>query len=151
VTEPTKPTKKKSPAKKTTSRPRRPKAPAALESFNPATGDVMRTIATTPPGDVQEIVAQARKVAPEWASISPEGRAHILKQVGHRIYDLMDEIIETVHTENGKPRLEALTHDIMPTLILLTYFTRMSPRHLRPEKVGRFVGPLLTGTSARVE
>jgi acyl-CoA reductase-like NAD-dependent aldehyde dehydrogenase len=142
------------PSKKTTARKKtssRRREPATLASFNPATGETMRRIPTTPSRDVSEIVAQARKVAPEWADISPQGRAHIMKRVRYRLYELMDEVIETVSAETGKPRTEALTHDVMPTLLLLLYLERAAPKALKPEKIARLMGPILAGSSARIE
>jgi acyl-CoA reductase-like NAD-dependent aldehyde dehydrogenase len=140
--------KKTAARKKTTARRREA---ATLKSFNPATGEVMRRVPTTPSGDVKELVAQARKVAPEWADISPEGRAHIMKSVRYRLYELMDEVVETVSAETGKPRTEALTHDVMPTLLLLLYLERSAPKALKPERIARVMGPLLAGSSARIE
>lgn len=140
--------KKTTARKKSTSRRREP---ATLASFNPATGELMRRVPTTPSRDVREIVSQARKVAPEWADISPEGRAHIMKRVRYRLYELMDEIVETVSAETGKPRTESLTHDVMPSLLLLLYLERAAPKALKPQRIARIMGPLLAGSSARIE
>ena len=92
-----------------------PRPNGTLKSFNPRTGEVIAEIQPTHPEEVAEIVDHARKVAPEWAAIAPEGRAHILSEVRYRIYELTDEIVETVSAENGKPRAEALAHDVVPT------------------------------------
>ena len=144
---PKKTTKRKTTARKTTRR----KEPTTLNSFNPATGQVLDEIATTPAGDVAEIVAQARKVAPEWADISPQGRAHIMRRVRYRVYELMDEIVEVVSKETGKPRTEALTHDVMPTLLLLLYLERVTPKALKPERMMTLLGPILAQSRARIE
>ncbi|HWL66161.1 MAG TPA: aldehyde dehydrogenase family protein [Actinomycetota bacterium] len=123
----------------------------SLKSFNPRTGEVMREIPATNPGEVADIVAQARKVQPEWAAIAPQGRANILKEVRYRIYDLMDDIVETVAAEAGKPRAEALAHDIVPPMLMLSHLERTAPKALRSQKVGGIMGPLLFGTSSRID
>lgn len=136
---------KKTPARRTTT-----KKPQTLKSFNPQTGEVMREIPTVSAGEVAEVVAQARKVAPEWASIPAEGRVRMLREVRYRLYSLMDEIVETVAAECGKPRTEALAHDVVPALLMLQYLEKVTPKVLRSERAGRFIAPL-AGTSSRIE
>ncbi|HEX2057443.1 MAG TPA: aldehyde dehydrogenase family protein [Actinomycetota bacterium] len=121
-----------------------------LQSFNPRTGEVVRTIDATPVAEVAEVVTRARKVAPEWAAIPPQGRARILREVRFRIGKKIDDIVDAVSTECGKPKAEALGHDTTPLPIMLAYLEHVAPRALRPERPGRFVGPL-TGTGGRVE
>ena len=56
--------------KKTTRRsPRKSDSPTTLKSFNPRTGEVMREIPANSPAEVADIVANARKVAPEWGAV----------------------------------------------------------------------------------
>jgi succinate-semialdehyde dehydrogenase/glutarate-semialdehyde dehydrogenase len=121
-----------------------------LKSFNPCTGETLAEIRANTAGEVADIVTAARKVAPEWAGIPPQGRARILKEVRHSIYDHMDAIVETVSAECGKPRTEALTHDVLPTVLTLLYYERTAARQLRSERVGGIVGPAL-GVAARVD
>lgn len=123
---------------------------AVLSSTNPQTGEDLGTVAATPPEEVANIVALARKVQPEWAAIAPEGRARHLKAVRHAIYDRLDDIVETVAGECGKPRSEALVHDVMPVVLGLQYMERMAPRWLKPDRPGRLVGTVL-GMSSRVD
>ena len=124
--------------------------PKKLKAFNPATGEQVGEVQANSPAEVSEAVALARKVAPEWGAIPPAGRARILKDVRHRIYNNMDDIVETVATECGKPRAEALVHDVMPAVMALQYFERVAPKALRPDHPGRIIGPLL-GVSSKVE
>jgi acyl-CoA reductase-like NAD-dependent aldehyde dehydrogenase len=127
-----------------------PKLPPTLRSFNPRTGETLGEVPTIDPAEVAEVVARARKVAPEWAAIPPAGRVRILKEVRHRLYELMDEIVETVAAECGKPRTEALAHDVLPALMMMSYLERATEKALKPKKVGRIAGGLL-GLSSRVE
>lgn len=128
----------------------RSKKPVALKSFNPRTGEVMGEVPAATPGQVADLVAAARKIQPEWASIPPAGRAKILKEVRHRIYQDLDVIVETVSNEVGKPRAEALVTDVLPAVLTLSYYERTAARSLKPERVGRLLGPVL-GTSSRLE
>ena len=122
-----------------------------LKSFNPRTGEVMREIPATPVAEVKEVVERARKVQPEWADIAPEGRARMLREVRYRFYDHMDEIVETVSQEAGKSRHEALLFEVFASLSLLSYMERVAPKALQSQKVGRIAGPLLFGTTSRID
>jgi acyl-CoA reductase-like NAD-dependent aldehyde dehydrogenase len=134
---------------RTKARARSSKSPT-LKSMNPQTGEVLGEIVPSRPEEVPGIVDAARKVQPEWAAIAPKGRARHLREVRHSIYRHLDEIVETVTQECGKPQSEALAHDVMPAVIGLQYMERMASRWLRPDHPGRFVGPAI-GLTSRVE
>lgn len=124
--------------------------PEILRAVSPASGKDLGEVLATSPAEVKDIVARARKLAPEWAGIAPAGRVHLLAEVRHRIYDHLDDIVEVVSEQCGKPRAEALAHDVLPTVLMLQYYERMAPKWLRPERVGPVVGPLF-GTASKVE
>src|SRR5437763_565220 len=124
--------------------------PVMLESFDPGLGRVIGQVRASTPDEVREAVADARKVAPEWAACSPKERAAAMKEVRHRIFENLDRIVETVSAENGKPRAEALAHDVLPSLSTLQYLEWLAPRALKSERVGRLAGAVM-GMSSRVE
>ena len=122
-------------------------ATQTLKSFNPRTGQVREEIPAVAPGEVRDYVEQARKVAPEWAAIGPKGRAHMMREVRFRIYEMLDEIVEVVSEETGKPRAEALAHEVVPAMFTTAYLESLAPKALRTQRVGRFVGGLLGAKS----
>jgi acyl-CoA reductase-like NAD-dependent aldehyde dehydrogenase len=126
------------------------KTPRPLKSVNPRTGETLGEVPANAPAEVARIVAAARKVAPEWGAIEPRRRAALLKEVRHRIYDRLDDIVETVALETGKPRAEVLEADVLPVVLTLLYFERVAPRTLRTEARGWPFGAML-GLSARVQ
>lgn len=121
-----------------------------LKSFNPATGEMLGEVPVSTPEEVREAVAAARKAAPAWAALGADARGKYLGRVRLKINENLDRIVETVSLECGKPRAEALAHDIVPTLLTLLYYEKIAPGALRPERIGRFLG-LLTGMSSRIE
>src|SRR5438445_5299647 len=125
-------------------------AASMLQSLNPATGQVVGEVLGNTPQEVREAVEHARKAFPEWAALSPKERAGYLKEVRHRIFEELDRIIETISTENGKPRAESLAHDVIPALLTLQYLEDLAPKALKPEHPGRVVGAIMT-TSSRIE
>ncbi|MFA5890806.1 MAG: aldehyde dehydrogenase family protein [Actinomycetota bacterium] len=123
---------------------------ATLVSFNPATGKERTRIPANTPEDVRAAVAHAREAAPAWAALPVRARAELLNQVRYRIAASMDEILETVAEENGKPRAEALTHDVLPSMLTLAYLGRIAPKALRARSTGRALG-LAFGSESKIE
>src|SRR2546423_6052782 len=121
-----------------------------LQSFDPAKGRVVGEVQANTPDEVRAAVEHARKAFPEWAALPVKQRAVYLKEVRHRIFENLDPILETISTENGKPRAESLAHDVIPALLTLQYLEDLAPKSLRPEHPGRLVGAMMS-TSSRIE
>ena len=102
-----------------------------------------------------DIVAQARKVAPEWAAIPPEGRARMMRDVRFKLYRMQDELVDIIAAETGKTHFEALSLDVMGAVAMLYSFERITPQALRSEKFGLLSAPvlpkLLFGATSRVD
>ncbi len=129
-------------------KPTQAEGPVMLRSFSPATGEVLGEVQANSPADVKDAVARARKVAPEWAAIPPEGRARMLREVRYRINARIDDIVKTVSEECGKPAAEALTADVLPSVLTLLYYEKTAAKHLKTERIGGMWGPLLGITSS---
>ncbi|MFN2544672.1 MAG: aldehyde dehydrogenase family protein [Actinomycetota bacterium] len=121
-----------------------------LQSLDPSSGKVLGEVQANTPDEVREAVEHARKAAPEWGALSVKQRGASLKEVRHRIFENLDRIVETISSENGKPRAEALSHDVLPALITIQYLEGLAAKALKTEHVGRFIGPVM-GTSSRIE
>jgi acyl-CoA reductase-like NAD-dependent aldehyde dehydrogenase len=122
-----------------------------LRCFNPRTGEVVSEVKTTSPQAVREAVSRARAAQPAWAGLGVKGRAEALLEVAHQIHARRDDFVQRVSAETGKPSVEALTHDVVPTLLTIRYLARIAPGALRPWRVGRVVGPVLGGFTSTIE
>lgn len=125
-------------------------SPQSLKSFNPRTGETLREVPAVSPSEVRDYVEQARKVAPEWGAIDPEGRVRILRHLRTRIKEKADDIVEVVAAETGKPRAEALSHEVLTPLLQLAYLEHLAPKVLKRKRVAPVIGPLL-GFKSRME
>src|ERR1051325_1463528 len=121
-----------------------------LRSFDPKTGEVTGEIPANTPKDVREAVARARAAQPTWGALPVRERAAAMAEVRKEIGRRLDDIIETICLENGKPRAEAVAHDVLPTLLTMAYLERIAAWALRPEAVGRLIAPLV-GLSSRID
>jgi len=122
----------------------------ALRSFNPRTGEMVAEVQPATPKEVGEAVRRARVAQPGWGDIGVAGRADALRAVGYEIHRRLDDISRTISAETGKPDVEALSHDVLPTLLTIRYLARIAPRALRPVRAGRLVAPVV-GFSSTIE
>jgi acyl-CoA reductase-like NAD-dependent aldehyde dehydrogenase len=111
------------------------KAKPALESFNPATGELVGTVETITPAKVQGIVDDVAEVQPFWAALSLEDRARYMRRAVDVLLAEIDEIAELLTSEQGKPRVESYTMELLPTVDSLKWIADNGPSILSDEKL----------------
>src|SRR4051812_14017601 len=112
-----------------------PPAQSTLESFNPATGELVGSVATITPDEVQDVVDDVARIQPAWAELSLQDRARYMKRAADALLDEIDEIAELLVNEQGKPRAEAYTMELLPTVDALHWCAKAGPKILATEKV----------------
>jgi acyl-CoA reductase-like NAD-dependent aldehyde dehydrogenase len=110
-------------------------AASTLESFNPATGELVGSVATITPDQVQGVVDDVARIQPAWAELSLDDRAAYLRRAAAALLDDIDEIAELLVNEQGKPRVEAYTMELLPTVDALHWCAKAGPKILADEKV----------------
>jgi acyl-CoA reductase-like NAD-dependent aldehyde dehydrogenase len=108
---------------------------STLESFNPATGDLVGSVATITPDQVQAVVDDVARIQPAWAELSLKTRAAYLRRTADALLDEIDEIAELLVAEQGKPRAEAYTMELLPTVDALHWCAKAGPKILADERV----------------
>ena len=108
---------------------------AALQSFNPATGEQLGAVSTTAPADVQAVVDAVAKVQPFWAQLTLGDRARYLERAGQVLLDECDEIRDLIVREQGKPRTEAFSMELLPTVDALRWIGHAGVEILADEKI----------------
>jgi acyl-CoA reductase-like NAD-dependent aldehyde dehydrogenase len=106
-----------------------------LESFNPATGERLGAVPTVKPPQVQAVVDDVAEVQPFWAQLSLHERGRYLRRTAKVLVDHADEIAELLTREQGKPRIESYTMELMPTIDLLHWCADHGPRILADEPI----------------
>src|SRR3954464_11022205 len=108
---------------------------ATLESFNPATGELVGSVATIVPEEVQGVVDDVARIQPAWAELPVKTRAAYMRRAADALLDDIDEIAELLTTEQGKPRNESYTMELLPTVDALHWCAKAGPKILADEKV----------------
>jgi succinate-semialdehyde dehydrogenase/glutarate-semialdehyde dehydrogenase len=106
-----------------------------LESFNPATGERVGSVTVTPPEEVRTVVQEVAKVQPFWAQLTLADRARYLERAAQVVIDEGDAIRDLIVQEQGKPRNEAFSMEVLPTIDSLTWIARQGQEILADEKV----------------
>ncbi len=110
-------------------------AQSTLESFNPATGELVGSVATIAPEQVQAVVDDVARIQPAWAELSLADRARYMRRAADALLDDIDDIAELLVKEQGKPRAEAYTMELLPTVDALHWCAKAGPKILADEKV----------------
>ncbi|MBN1997489.1 aldehyde dehydrogenase family protein [candidate division KSB1 bacterium] len=111
-----------------------------IESINPATLEVIGSVAVTPAGEVEEKVLLAREAFGSWRNTSLKYRAGILKKFSEHLFTKRQIFAELITREMGRPIVEALVLECEASIDLVNYYARRY-RLLKPQKV-RLHNPL---------
>jgi acyl-CoA reductase-like NAD-dependent aldehyde dehydrogenase len=112
-----------------------PSTSAKLDSYSPTTGQLLGSAPITAPEDVQTVVDEVAKVQPFWAQLTLRDRARYLERAAQVLIDESDEIRDLIVSEQGKPRNEAFSMEILPTIDALHWIAREGQEILADEKV----------------
>jgi acyl-CoA reductase-like NAD-dependent aldehyde dehydrogenase len=118
-----------------------------LESFNPATGELVGTVETVSPSQVQSIVDAVAEVQPFWAQLSLQERAGYMRRAADVLLSQIDDVAELLSSEQGKPRVESYTMELLPTIDLLNWCADNGPKILADEQISYSQVFLLTKKS----
>jgi acyl-CoA reductase-like NAD-dependent aldehyde dehydrogenase len=79
-----------------------------FQSFNPATGELVGEVATTPVSEIEAIVQRARNAQQEWDEIGLEARGELLVKACGRLVEQSEELGKLLTLEMGKPLSSAI-------------------------------------------
>jgi acyl-CoA reductase-like NAD-dependent aldehyde dehydrogenase len=106
-----------------------------MDSFNPATGELVGSVGTITPDRVQGVVDEVAEVQPFWGELSLDDRARYMREAADALLVDLDEIAELLTREQGKPRVESYTMELLPTVDLLHWCADNGPKILADERI----------------
>lgn len=111
-----------------------------IKSINPATLEVNAEFDCFDAERVHRAVYNAWNGFNEWSRLSFKERADYMFRVRELILSDVDNISHVISSETGKPRIEAVTGEILPVLELITYFAKKTEKILKKEtlKLGKW-------------
>jgi succinate-semialdehyde dehydrogenase/glutarate-semialdehyde dehydrogenase len=108
---------------------------ASLVVHAPATGKLLAELPVTPDDEVRRVVSRARKAQQAWAVLPPVERAERLTRLRDALAERADDLVTCLSRECGKPRQEALVHEVTVVLDQLTWGCKHAPAALAPEPI----------------
>ncbi|MDB4972459.1 MAG: hypothetical protein JWN48_800 [Myxococcaceae bacterium] len=110
-------------------------SPRRIAVHAPATGEWLADVRVSSTEQVQDAVLRARAAQARWASTPLELRCEHVLTFRDALVDRADELIELLVREGGKPRQEALVHEVMVVADLASYYAKRAPKILVPREV----------------
>ncbi|MBI2896345.1 MAG: aldehyde dehydrogenase family protein [Deltaproteobacteria bacterium] len=107
-----------------------------IKSTNPASGEVLGEVPNAGPEEVRIAVARARAAQESWGLLSVAERSRRLFWFRDAIVTRSEEIVDLLTRETGKPRIEALTHEILVVADLITFYAKHAADILAPRQIG---------------
>ena len=104
-----------------------------LESFNPATGELVGSVETITPDEVERVAAEVAEVQPFWGELSLADRGRYLRRAADVLVDEVDEVANLLTREQGKPITESYTMEVVPTIDVLRWCAANGPKILADE------------------
>src|SRR6201992_3436306 len=106
-----------------------------LESRSPTTGEVIGSVPTIRPDEVQSVVDEVARIQPAWAQLRRKAGDRYMLRAADAMRDELDEVAELLVREQGKPRVEAYTMELLPTVDALHWVAKAGPKVRADEKV----------------
>src|SRR5262249_22503320 len=108
---------------------------AKIRSYAPASGELIGEAPNASTDEVRATVERARRAQQAWGALPVEERCERLLRYRDAIVDRMDEVVDLLVRECGKPKHEALLHEVTVVADLITYYAKHAPSLLAPREV----------------
>ena len=106
-----------------------------IVSHDPSTGEEIGRAPLMDATQVAAAVNRGRAAQPAWAKLSYRERARFILRARALVLDQLEEIAKLISRETGKPKSEAISMEIVPTLDLMHYFARHTHQLLERRKI----------------
>src|SRR5690242_12823013 len=111
------------------------KREGVIVSYAPATGEAIGEVPICSREQVRAAVDKARLAQQGWAQLPIEERCERILRFRDAIVDHAEAIVDLLVRECGKPRIEALSHEVLVTADLATYYAKRAPKILAPREI----------------
>ena len=118
-----------------------------FDTFNPATGEHLATVAQACPGQVAEACEAARAAFPAWANMPVQKRAAIINKIGDLIADNVEDLSGLETQDTGLPIFQTRKALVPRASNNFYFFAEMSKQmngHTYPMDMETKVGSLIS-------
>ena len=108
----------------------------ATPCVDPARGEVFAHSPLTREADVASLIARSRKAQAEWAALPLRSRLAACRRLRDHMLQDADAIAAVISRDNGKTRVDAMSTEVFPALMALSYYMKKARTFLRPTGLG---------------
>ncbi len=108
----------------------------SISCIDPACGEVFDHSPLTPEAGVSEIIACCRRAQAGWAALPLRRRVEPCRRLRDVLLREADAIADVISRDNGKTRNDAMSTEVFPALLALSYYMRMAPAFIRDSGLG---------------
>ena len=103
---------------------------------DPARGDVFAHSPLALESDVASLIAGSRKAQAEWSAQPLRFRLAACRRLRDHLLQEADAIADVISRDNGKTRVDAMSTEVFPALMALSYYMKKAGSILRPRRLG---------------
>jgi acyl-CoA reductase-like NAD-dependent aldehyde dehydrogenase len=115
-----------------------------IDVENPATGQIVASIAVVAPERIPELVERARAAQPGWEALGFEGRAQLFRRCQKWVIDNSERVIDTIVSETGKAWEEAQLAEVSYAAAAFGFWAKNAGSYLADERV-KTASPFVKG------
>src|ERR1700742_3532760 len=106
-----------------------------LQARTPATGAPLGIVTAASPSAIPQLAADVAKVQPLWALLRVSDRARYMRRMAQAVIDDFDELADLLVAEQGRPRAEVATLELLAAIDALKWIADDGARVLGARRV----------------
>lgn len=110
-------------------------SPSPFAAVSPIDGEKLDPVDATPVSDIADLVARSRAAQAKWAALTPYERIKAILPVRDRVLDRVERFANVVGREVGKPEVEVVLSEVLPSADVVDYWAEKIEELLDPEDV----------------
>jgi acyl-CoA reductase-like NAD-dependent aldehyde dehydrogenase len=106
-----------------------------IEAINPANGESIGKFPIHTIDELKNMIEKARIAQKSWKSVPIHEKVRMIIKIRKYIIENADRISEIISIDNGKTRIDALSTEVLPAVMAISYYCKNAKRFLKPTKL----------------
>ena len=104
--------------------------------INPATDKEIGRVQVTEVDKLKDIIVKAKESQKIWEQYSVGHRVKIVKRIREYLVNNADRIANVISNDNGKTLIEAMSTEVIPAAMAISYYCKKAEKFLAPKRTG---------------
>lgn len=107
----------------------------SYETFNPSNGNKLGNVTYTKNETIKDAFKKSKEIQKKWSEKNNKIIINSLLTLRENIINEREVLADLISKENGKPKFEALAHEIFPIILLISFFVDEIGKKLKPKNI----------------